>query len=80
MLSFLSKSKHVITPKQSYYLCLEEDELWTYIAYKSNKIGLIYAYDRVSGEIVCFIWGKRDLQTAMKLKKKLLDLRKYCSG
>jgi transposase-like protein len=77
VLSVLSKSEHVITPKQSYYPCLEVDEFWTYVANKSNKIWLIYAYDRESGEIVCFVWGKRDLQTAMKLKKKLLDLQVY---
>ena len=70
----MSKSEHVITPKQSYYPCLEVDEFWTFIGNKSKKAGLIYAYDRESGEIVCFVWSQRDLQTAMKLKKKLLDL------
>jgi len=73
-LSVLSKSEHVITPKQSYYPCLEVDEFWTYVGNKSNKVWLIYAYDRESGEIVCFVWGKRDLKTAMKLKNKLLAL------
>ena len=74
VLSVLSKSKHVITPKHSYYSTLEVDEFWTYVENKSNKIWLIYAYERESGEIVCFVWGKRDLQTAQKLKDKLSDL------
>ena len=73
VLSVLTKSKHVITPKHSYYACLEIDEFWTYVEKKSNKIWLIYAYDRESGEIVGFVWGKRDLKTAVELKKKLLD-------
>jgi len=74
VLSVLSKSKHVITPKHSYYSTLEVDEFWTYVENKSNKIWLIYAYERESGEIVCFVLGKRDLQTAQKLKDKLSDL------
>jgi IS1 family transposase/transposase-like protein len=73
VLSVLSKSQHVITPAHSYYACLEVDELWTYVGDKSNKIWLIYAYDRESGEIVCFEWGNRDLKTVNKLKKKLSD-------
>ncbi|MDR3171853.1 MAG: hypothetical protein LBU17_09545 [Treponema sp.] len=40
----------------------------------SNKIWLIYAYHRASGEIVAYVWGKRDLKTAQKLKKKLKRL------
>ena len=74
VLSVLSKSEHVITPKQSYYVCLEVDEFWAYVGDKSNKVWLIYAYDRASGEIVSFVWGRRDLKTAMELKKKLTDL------
>jgi IS1 family transposase len=36
---------------------------------------LIYAYHRATGEIVSFVWGKRDLKTAGKLQKKLSDSR-----
>jgi IS1 family transposase/transposase-like protein len=73
VLSVLVNSKHMIRPKQLYYDCLEVDEFWTYVGKKKNKLWLIYAYHRSSGEIVAFIWGKRDLKTALKLKKKLLD-------
>jgi IS1 family transposase len=52
---------------------LEGDELWTYVGKKSSKVWLIYAYHRETGEIVAFVWGKRDLKTARKLKKKWLD-------
>jgi IS1 family transposase len=38
---------------------------------KQSKVWLIYAYDRESGEIVSFVWGKRDLKTAKKLRKRL---------
>jgi IS1 family transposase len=34
---------------------------------------LIYAYDRESKEIVAYVWGKRNLRTARKLKEKLLE-------
>ncbi|MDR3342717.1 MAG: IS1 family transposase, partial [Treponema sp.] len=49
---------------------LEIDEFWTYVGKKSNKIGLMYAYHRASGEIVAYVWGKRALKTAQKLKEK----------
>ena len=66
VLSVLVNSNHVITTMKSYYDCLEVDELWTYVGDKSKKVWLIYAYDRTSGEIVGFVWGKRDLKTARK--------------
>ena len=34
---------------------------------------LIYAYDRSGGEIVSYVWGKRNLKTARLLRKKLFD-------
>ena len=57
VLSVLSKPEHVITSKQSYYPCLEVDEFWTFVENKSKKARLIYACDRESGEIVCFVWA-----------------------
>jgi IS1 family transposase len=43
---------------------------------KQNKVRLIYAYHRDTGEIVASnLWfavlGKRDLKTALKLKKRI---------
>jgi IS1 family transposase/transposase-like protein len=73
VLSVLVHSRHLIQPKQKYYDCLEVDELWTYVGKKQNKVWLIYAYHRDSGEIVAFVWGKRDLKTARELKQKLSD-------
>jgi IS1 family transposase len=74
VLSVLANSNDIILPQKDYYECLEVDEFWTYVESKSNKVWLIYAYDGESGEIVCFVWGKRDLKTARELKKKLTDL------
>ena len=31
----------------------------------------MYAYHRESGETVAYVWGKRDLKTAKKLRKEL---------
>jgi IS1 family transposase/transposase-like protein len=75
VLSVLVNSNHIITPQKAYYHNLEIDEFWTYVSNKVNKVWLLYVYDRESGEIVGFVWGKRDLKTARKLKKKLADLK-----
>ncbi|KAA6304899.1 hypothetical protein EZS27_043449, partial [termite gut metagenome] len=55
---------------KSYYPCLEVDEFWTYVENKSKKYWLIYAYERQSGEIVAYVWGKQDLKTAKGLREK----------
>jgi IS1 family transposase len=41
---------------------------------------LIYAYHRATGEIVAFVWGKRDMKTAGKLKQKLSDSGLTCGS
>src|SRR5699024_11771942 len=40
---------------------------------------LIYAYHRDTGEIVAYVWGKRDLNTVKKLKAKLKALGVSCA-
>ena len=63
VLSVLVNSNHIIKPKQSHYDSLEVDEFWTYactlrstrVGNKKNKVWLIYAYHRNSGEIVAFV-------------------------
>jgi hypothetical protein len=65
----LTDSRHLIQSKQQYYDCLEVDELWAYVGRKSRKVWR-YAYQRATSEIVSFVWGKRNLKTAGKLKKK----------
>jgi IS1 family transposase len=74
VLSLLVNSTHTIKPKQSHYESLEVDEFWTYVGEKKNKVWLIYAYHRATGEIVAFVWGKRNLKTARKLRKRLSSL------
>jgi IS1 family transposase len=60
-----------IQPTRKRYGCLEIDELWTYVGRKTDKAWLIYAYHRESGGIAAYVWGKRGLKTAGKLKKRL---------
>jgi IS1 family transposase len=60
-----------IKPAFSHYDCLEIDEFWTYVGKKQNKVWLIYAYHRESGEIVAYVWGKRDIKTAQKLRERI---------
>jgi hypothetical protein len=69
VLSVLVKSHYIIKPQRLHYTSLEVDEFWTYLGKKKNKVWLIYAYDRKSGEIVSFVWGKRDLRTAKNYEK-----------
>jgi IS1 family transposase len=70
-LSVLVNSNKIITPKQQYYDCLEVDEFWTCVGNKKNKVWLIYAYHRATGEIVSYVWGKRNYKTNKKLRNKL---------
>ena len=63
--------KYTHKPQKKWYECLEIDEFWTYVGKKENKKWLIYAYDRETGEIVAYVWGKRDSKTAKKLRDKL---------
>jgi hypothetical protein len=64
LLKVHKSTKYQIKPKQRHYDRLEVDEFRTYVGKKKNKIWLIYAYHRGSGEIVAYVWGKRDLKTA----------------
>ena len=41
---------------------------------KQNKQWLIYAYHRETGEIVAYVWGKRNLATVKRLKVRLKQL------
>ena len=71
VLSVLVNSHRIITPKQAHYDKLEVDEFWTYVGKKKNKVWLIYAYHRATGEIVAYVWGKRNIKTVNKLRDKL---------
>ena len=75
VLKTLSKSKYQLQAKQKYYETLEVDEFWTFVGNKGNKQWLIYAYHRETGEIVAYVWGRRDLATVKKLKARLKELR-----
>ena len=74
VLSVLVNSNRIITPKQAHYDGLEIDEFWTYVGNKKNKVWLLYAYHRATGEIVSYIWGKRDFKTVKKLRDKLKSM------
>ena len=74
VLKTLKSSRYEIKPQKKHYDILEVDEFWTYVGNKKNKLWLIYVYHRESGEIVAYVWGKRDLKTAAKLRKQLKRL------
>jgi hypothetical protein len=76
VLKVLKSTKYRIKPKQIRHDCLETDEFRTYVGKKKNKVWLIYTYYWESGEIVAYVWGKRDLKTAQKLRKRIQRLDK----
>src|SRR5699024_1170837 len=75
VLSTIGDTDSKITPKKRYYERLEVDEFWTYVYRKKRKVWLIYAYARATNEIVAYVWGKRDLKTANKLRARLKQLK-----
>ena len=74
VLRTLSQSNYQLQARQTHYETIEVDEFWTFVGNKQNKQWLIYAYHRETGEIVAYVWGKRDLTTAKRLKLKLKQL------
>jgi IS1 family transposase len=74
VLKVLKSTNYNIKPRFFQYDCLEIDEFWTYVGKKKNKVWLIYAYHRKSGEIEAYVWGRRDIKTAQKLRKQLKRL------
>ena len=74
VLHSLLKLKLSPQPKHSHYDELEVDEFWGYVGEKSNKVWLIYAYHRSSGEIIAWVFGKRNYKTAKALRKRLKTL------
>jgi serine kinase of HPr protein (carbohydrate metabolism regulator) len=58
VLKVLKSTKCQIKPKQTHYDRLETDEFWTHVGKKKNKVRLIYAYHRESGEIAAYVWGE----------------------
>ena len=70
----LKNLKYAHRPKQKQYYTLEVDEFWTFVGSKKQKVWLIYAYHRETGEIVAYAWGKRNTDTARKLRNRLKSL------
>ena len=74
VLHVLDNLKVAPQPKKLHYDTLEVDEFWSYVGEKTNKVWLIYAYHRNSGEIVAWVFGKRNYKTAKQLRKKIKAL------
>ena len=71
MLKTLEKQQVVLQPKHGFYDKLEVDKFWTYVGKKRHKLWLIYAYHRASGEIVAWVFGKRNTNTVRELWYKI---------
>jgi IS1 family transposase len=80
VLKALKSTNYKIKPKRNHDDRLEIGEFWTYAGKKQNTVRLIYAYHRDTGKIAASnLWfavrGKRDLKTALKLKKRIKQPR-----
>ena len=71
VLQVLCSLRYQVQPKRKHCDCPETDEFWTYAGRKTNKVWLIYAYHRESGEIAAYVWGNRAIKTAKKLRVRL---------
>ena len=74
VLKTLVSGKYTLEPRLKHYDRLEIDEFWTFVRSKKNRKWLVYACHRETGEIVAYAWGKRNLKTARRLKKRLGEL------
>jgi hypothetical protein len=68
VLKVLKPGNYTVKPKQTRYGRLETDEFWTYAGKKENKMRLVYAYCRETGEIAARAWGQRGIKTVEKLR------------
>jgi hypothetical protein len=73
VLSVLVNFRHVIRSKQPWYSCLEADVSRTYAEKKSNKVRIIYAYYRQTGEITVFVLGKTRLENCKSMEEKFVE-------
>ena len=74
VLSFLKKCRFEVKPSKKDYDSLEIDEFWSFVGKKKDKVWLIYAYHKETGEIVAWVFGKRNLLTAKRLRKRIEEL------
>ncbi|MBD2309927.1 hypothetical protein H6G17_31455 [Chroococcidiopsis sp. FACHB-1243] len=52
----------------------ELDEMWSYVAKKSNPRWLWHAIDRQSGKVLAYVFGRRKDEVFLQLKKLLVGL------
>jgi len=74
ILSVSSKENKMIEPKEKCYDKIEVDEIWSFIGKKKNKYWGIYAYCQKTGEILAYVFEKRNIHTARRLKEKINSL------
>lgn len=82
VLSVLVNFKEKIKPKKNFYEELEVDEFWSYVDNKKNKVWLIYAYDRQTGERRsphevnrCLGFWQTRFKNSKKTKKEITALK-----
>ena len=46
-----------------------------FVGNKKNKVWLLYAYDRKSGEMVVYVWGRRDYKDGQATERKTAIIR-----
>jgi len=59
----------------------EMDEMWSYVSKKANQRWLWHAINRLTGQVLAYIFGQRKYEVFLKLKKLLepFGIKKYCT-
>ncbi len=55
--------------------------MWSYVVHKHNQRWLWHAIDRLSGQVLAYVFGSRTDEVFLKLKELLnpFGIRKYCT-
>ncbi len=59
----------------------ELDEMWSYVGKKTNPTWLWHAIDRLTGQVLAYVFGRRKDEVFLQLKKLLepFEIKKYCT-
>lgn len=59
----------------------ELDEMWSFVGKKKNQRWLWHAIDRLTGQVLAYVFGRRKDEVFLKLKKLLepFGIKHYCT-
>ncbi len=59
----------------------ELDEMWSYVSKKSNPRWLWHAIDRRTGQVIAYVFGRRNDEVCLQLKRLLepFGIKRFCT-